>query len=102
MKTMVCVEASVFPVDTISHEGGLWLVTQWIQDRDTKEKWPARLIRLDVLPSYRILGPGFPADYSLGQPIPKGIFDGSISPEKATGYEVIDSPLLKRPDEPAN
>jgi hypothetical protein len=95
-KTMVSDGTSIFPMDTVEYEGGLWLVPLWLEAPETGWQTPARIIRMDILP-HRKLGPPFPADYTLPAPIPKGVLDGTTPSQQARGYVVIDHPAIKRP-----
>jgi len=95
-KTAVSDGKSIFPVDTIEHEGGLWLVPLWLATQDEKWKTPARLIRMDILPHQK-LGPPQPFDYALNNPIPKGVLDGTTPSKEAHGFVVIDRPEIQRP-----
>jgi hypothetical protein len=95
-KTIVSDGQSILPVDTIEHEGKLWLVPLWIEDQDTKEKWPARRIQMDIL-AHKKLGPPQPWDFHLLDPIPKGVLDGTVPSKEAHGFVVVDSPAIRRP-----
>jgi hypothetical protein len=94
--TMVSDGISLFPVDTIEHEGGLWLVPLWIGAPDGERLQPARIIRLDVLP-HRKLGPPQPFDYQLLAPIPKGVLDGTAPPQVMQQFDVRENPAIQRP-----
>jgi hypothetical protein len=92
LNTLVPMESGIFAMDTIEHEGMLWLVPEWI---DTPRKgWsrPARIVRLSLLPHSR--GPA-PFDYVLQNPIPKDVLNGQIPPQLAALYVVIEAPDIE-------
>jgi hypothetical protein len=90
----------IAPVPTIEYQGGLWLAPLWIEDQETKQRWPARIIRMDTLPHAKLVPPQ-PWDYQLLDPIPRGVLDGTIAPSEARGFVVIDRPEIQRPTDVA-
>jgi hypothetical protein len=96
MKTFVSDGESIGVLETINRRGVLWIVSLWIEDQERNTRVVGRIIRLSGL-SYRKLPPGAGADFVLDEPIPKGVLNGSIPPEKADGYIVEDHPSLKKP-----
>lgn len=95
-KTVVSDGKTLWPVDTIEHEGGLWLVPVWLEAPNEGWKKPARIIRMDILP-HKKLGPPQPWDFHLLDQVPKGILDGTTPSKEARGYVVIDLPEIQRP-----
>src|ERR1700694_4313180 len=66
-------------VDTIEHDGGLWLVPCWLDTPYPGMSKPARLIRLDSLARNNlgdISGRGAKTS-RLRDPMPKGVLEGS-------------------------
>ncbi len=98
-KTVVPVGSTVQIVDTIKHEGGLWLVPIWIDNKTTGLSKPGRRIRIDKLRHQKSSGETH--DFVLNGPIPKGVIDGSIPPESAIGFDVVDDPDLLNPSDGA-
>lgn len=86
----------LYPVDTIEHGGGLWLVPIWLEDPATGDKMPARIIRMDILP-HQILGPPQPVDFAVLDPIPKAVLYGGASSLEDSKYVVVDHPSIRRP-----
>lgn len=84
----------VFRVDTIEHEGSLWLVPKWVEVLDPAGQEPARAIRLTGLPyqTAQIAG----VDFYLQTPIPRGVLNGETPPEQAIGFVVVDRPADNR------
>jgi hypothetical protein len=94
-KTMVSTGSSIFPVDTVEHEGKLWLVPQWLYPPSKEWREPARLICISNL--------GFqdmrhmvnrPADFYLPVPLPKILFD-PIPQLAAEQYIVVEHPHIR-------
>lgn len=80
----------VWKIDTIEHEGALWLVPEWVEVTNPAGQEPKRAIRLTGLDYEDCPNPD--ADYFLRTPIPKGVLDGTTPPEKADGFVVVDRP----------
>jgi hypothetical protein len=91
-KTLVgCDNGTVYHVDTIEHQGKLWLVPEWLASPDAGWTKPARIVRLDTLHHDAIDG-DFGFDYILIGSMPKAVLDGQLSPETSTSFEVIEKP----------
>jgi hypothetical protein len=89
-------DGKIYKVDTIHHEGGLWLVPRWLDVPAKRETKPARLIRMDLLP-YQQIELGQPADFVLNGYMPKALLDCS-SPLKSTqSFEVLEPPEISFP-----
>ncbi len=105
LKTLVGTDVgTIDKVDTIEHEGGLWLVPMWLEIPAEGRRKPMRIIRLDVLPHQEVNGFGG-ADYLLTSGhIPKDVLECRTPQEQAVGFVVIDSPdiFLKLPDRTKN
>lgn len=87
LKSLVSVkDVGIVEIDTIAHEGKLWLVPEWIDGYpSTGFSTPARIIRIDLLPRS-----GTPDRPVLDAQIPQDVLDG-----KTTGrYEVVELPSL--------
>src|SRR6266545_1129458 len=89
------VNAKIYRVDTIEHEGKLYIVPEWLDNPLAGWRTPARLICLDGLP-YRAT-PGAPVDYLLNVGIPKSLFYGESPPQPGELFVVIDAPDIKFP-----
>lgn len=81
-------------VDTIEHEGKLWLVPEWNDTIDGKVTMPARLICLAELPLEKNTSGG-PADYVLQHPMTKAILNGQIPIELAGKVQVVHDPNIE-------
>jgi hypothetical protein len=85
----------IFSVDTIEHQGGLWLVPQWTGSTTAGVRRPMRIIRIDLL-RYQKPGPkGY--DYLLNDPVPIGILFGQPAPQETQGFLVITQPDMSLP-----
>lgn len=93
-QTMVPSENSILKCDTIEHEGGLWLVPEWLHAKDEGWMSPHRIILLSVLPHQE--GGDF-ADYILNVPIPTSVLDGTASKEEAQQFVVVERPAIRFP-----
>ena len=90
-KTVVSNGMTVLPIDTISHEGGLWLVPHWIVTPDGQCLMPDRMIRIDLL-SLRKLQPRDPWDYHLLDCVPDQVLIGPLAAGESSSFEIIDRP----------
>ncbi len=103
-KTLVSTDdGSIVLLDTIEHEGGLWLVTQWLENPSQGMRSPERIIGLDVLPYRATKLDG--ADYILSSGrIPVDVLASKIPQSKVADFVVIDLPqiYLKLPDRTTN
>jgi hypothetical protein len=90
-KTVVASGAAIVPVDTISYEGGLWLVPCWTPASDRQCLMPARMIRIDLL-SLRKLHPRLPWDYHLLDHVPDDVLGGAVAANDCGPFEIIDRP----------
>lgn len=78
--------------DAIQHEGVLWLVTHWSEPRETGERQPLRIIRLETAAPQEAPA-GYPFDLMVApSPIPKAVLDGTAPPEQERGFDVRVSP----------
>jgi hypothetical protein len=93
-KTMVSDGKSIFPIDTIEHEGKLWLVFEWLAPPSKEWREPARLVCLSNLPYRDLRGQGFPTDFSLSHPLPKVLFE-AIPRLPDEPYIVIEHPHIR-------
>lgn len=95
-KTMISDGTSIFPVDTIEHEGKLWLVLKWLAPEGGGWRTPERIICLSNLrfQDLRHMGDKRPADFSLPVPLPKALFE---SPPRLPNeqYVVIEHPHIR-------
>ena len=83
-------DGALYRVDTIEHEGKMWLVPSWLDNPVAGHRIPERLILLDVLPHQKT--PDGPADFVLSPGIPKSVFDGEVLPQPGDGFVVIEVP----------
>jgi hypothetical protein len=103
-KTLVGTEnGTIVMIDTIEHEGGLWLVPQWLENPSQGVRSPRRIIRLDVLPYEATTFGG--ADYLLSRGhIPTDVLECKTQQAQVADFVVIDLPEIfqKLPDRTKN
>lgn len=98
--TAVAVGRDILTVDTIEHEGLLWLVPNWTERPDLKLMRPERIILLSTL---RHSPHGDLAhDYVLHDPLPKSLLYGPNPKSAGPQYVVEMHPeiLVPVPDDP--
>lgn len=94
-KTMISDGSSIFPADTIEHEGKLWLVLRWLVPPSREWREPERLICLSNLMLQDLRGmANRPADFSLPVPLPKVLFE-PIPKLPVEQYVVIEHPHIR-------
>ena len=98
-RTMVTIveTGEVSTCDTITYDGGLWLVSEWIEVPTDGYKEPARLIRIDKLRHRKIAGEKFPATFLLNVPLPKALFNAVVPTDLLAKFEVVDLPGILYP-----
>ena len=101
MKTLVGMdgEPNIVLVDTIEHEGKLWLVPKWLASPSEGVQRPERIVRIDTLQRQKIdrSKGGWAADYLLKAPMPRSVLQGPIQSGKDSVYEVIPQPDIELP-----
>lgn len=101
MKTLVGLsdDNKILSVDTIEHEGKIWLVPKWLASPVEGVQRPERLVRIDVLQHQRIVRkPGsLPADYVLNSPVPRHALEGAPHRQKEPAFEIVWSPDIQVP-----
>ena len=93
MKTTAAFGHEIHKVDTIEHEGGLWLVPHWIDYLSEGVTMPNRIIRLDILP-HDDFGPG---EFVLTSPLPIELLSRESPKQPIPGYEVHELPEIRYP-----
>lgn len=93
LKTYVIAGGGIHTVDTIEHEGKLWLVPNWLDDLAEGVTMPSRIIRLDVLRYERMGTEGF----ALRDPMPKALLERRTPPKPIPGYEYQELPDIRFP-----
>lgn len=84
----------------ILHEGALWLVIGWLENRAERARRPARLVRPLRLRFERVRDPRpFGPDYSLSGPFPRCALDGPVPALRELGFDVLDLPDARFPVE---
>lgn len=97
-KTMISLEgeAKFYQMDTIEHEGKMWLVPCWLEASSEGWKTPERIICLDDLPHQKgssdIL-----ADFILNDPLPIFVLSGQIPKDSNYSSIVIMRPGIRIP-----
>lgn len=89
-------DGKLYKVDTIEHQGKMWIVSEWLDNPLAGLRKPTRIILLDLLPHQK--SSGGPADFVLNDGMPKYIFDGQPprTPEDAR-FVVIERPDILFP-----
>jgi len=91
-KTLITFPDGIYAIDTIEHEGELWLVPEWIGGTPAGGySMPVRIIRVPLLQD---AGPAVSADYIVSYPLPKDVLDGEIPTELAHACDVIEKPQI--------
>jgi hypothetical protein len=100
MRTYVtCDDGKMLLIDTIEHEGDLWLVPEWLATTFPKMHKPARIIRLpkeglqDL--GHDFLGSGIHAR-KLDGPIPKAVVDGTSQSGWPPGVQEAPELMIRR------
>lgn len=86
---------TLFHCDVVEFEGIFWLVPEWLENRDTGWKIPARIVSFQHLPHQFERGAPF-GDFVLNVPVSKTIFDGA-PPPTGSPYRVIQRPNIQVP-----
>src|SRR5438552_15905806 len=69
-------------IDVIEHDGLQWLVSTWLVDHATGERYPDKVVCLSVLPHQVVEHPHY--RYVVTNPLPKSVLDGT----EQVGYVV--------------
>lgn len=87
-------EEHSYLIDTIYFEGAWWLVASWFQARESGERIPNRLVRLDGLKYQEVNDECY--RFLLNSSIPKSVMDGK--PEE--GYLIKQYPAVQEAEGP--
>ena len=88
----------IYLVDTISYEGKMWLVPEWLDNPRGGWRKPTRIILLDILPHQKTQGGDSHAHFVLNHGIPKSVFfDGQIPPQPEDYFVVIEGQDIQFP-----
>lgn len=88
---------SIYKIDTIKHDGGVWLVPSWHEHVGKGYMTPERIVRLDTLP-HQALGQGSKiGHYNLNDPIPYACLFGPLPSEGYDYPQVLSSPDIRIP-----
>lgn len=95
-KAYVGNESGLFKIDVIEFEGGLWLVTEWLDNKAQGWTTPARIIRMDTIPHQRAQQ-GSDVDYVVNISIPKALLSGCdpTTVETELPLEIRDLPGIR-------
>lgn len=85
---------NIVMMDVIEHQGGFWLVPEWLDNRAQQVTMPVRIVSLETLPHQRTRGR---PEFVVNDPVPKYVFDGHVPPEQATKYIVVERPDIRIP-----
>lgn len=92
-KSIVMHEDGFCEMDTIEHEGLLWLVPTWIDTATPGYSTPERIVCLSML-AHALLPPGDRYLASVQNPIPKSVLYGPGPSSAIAGYVVRFHPGL--------
>jgi len=84
-------DGHVYKCDTIEYRGNLWLVPSWIENNETGESKPERIINIKNV-RYQTMDTDGDYHLVLNEPIPKDIFDGKDKAKTNIKFEVVDHP----------
>lgn len=94
---MNCDDGNTHLVDTIEHEGDLWLVPSWLETQFPHMQKPARIIRMDrrrlQFLGHDVLGTGL-AIHKLDGLVPKAVLDGASASLSGPLLDVQEAPEL--------
>lgn len=99
LKTLVGLDSGggLYHMETIEHQGKMWLVPGWLEAPSEGWKIPARIICLDPLPHQK-LPQGDPyGDFVLNGPLHKSVCDGHTQLTAGYAYVVIERPDIRIP-----
>jgi hypothetical protein len=88
---------TIYKVDVIEHDNGLWLVPQWYDVPSEGVSKPARIIRMDTLPYQKMDDPDRFGDFILNVPIPDAVLNLPTPKEPVAGFEVHEMPEINFP-----
>lgn len=97
LKALVGSDTGLFTIDVIEFEGGLWLVTEWIDKKALGWTTPARIIRLDTIP-HQVAQSGLNgANFVVNVSIPTAILHGADPTTVKTEHplEIRDLPEIR-------
>lgn len=75
LKAYVGTDVSLIVMDVIEFEGGLWLVTEWLDNKAQGWTTPARIIRMDTIP-HQLAHPSDSVDFVVNISIPIALLQG--------------------------
>jgi hypothetical protein len=91
-------KGSIVKCDTIEHDGGLWIVPQWLVSHGEGVQRPAYAIRVDTLPLAKFeAGSKFGHYYLQQGHIPIDVLEGRSTQGPHGEYEVMQSPDIRLP-----
>jgi hypothetical protein len=85
-------DGQIYQVDTIEHDGMLWLVPRWHECAAAGWRKPERIICVSTMAHQK-----WGDKHVLNSPIPRDIFDGRAEPKPADGILVIEMPDISLP-----
>jgi hypothetical protein len=97
LKTFVAFGSAIHKVDTIEHEGKLWLVPHWLDSPSEGVTRPNRIIR----PVGAAFAPYGEGEFVLEKPVPKELLARETPKAPLPGYEVRELPDIRFPLAPA-
>ena len=99
-QTMMSIDGDpgkLFKMDTIHHEGRIWLVPKWLSPPSREWQKPERIVCLSNL-KHQVLPQGSPyGDYMIPYSIPTSVLYGPGLPPKDSEYVVIEDPDVHVP-----
>jgi hypothetical protein len=101
LKALVGSDAGLLAIDVIEFDNGLWLVTEWLENRDIGWQTPARIIRMDTIPHQKCnpAPHNHGANFVVNVSIPKAILSGADPTQAGSEFplEVRDLPGVRVP-----
>lgn len=95
LQALVILQSSgdIVQIDAIKHEGGIWLVPNWLDNIIEKTTSPQRIIRMDTL-QHQAVEPGSEHQFVVNTPIPEYMFDDQLPDNIDPQFEVVENPPL--------
>lgn len=94
-KTLITIsDGTVRQVDTIAHDGDLWLVPKWLDGPYPGYRRPWRMIRLSPLKPRIRSDSGFLLRFEVQEEVPIELLDGELGARGDLCYEFVEKPRL--------
>jgi hypothetical protein len=87
---------NIYWIDTIKWRNSLWLVPEWLDAPEEGWSTPARIVLLAQFQHQVLDGSGeWALDFLVNDAVPKAVFEGTMSPQQAKRFVVIERPPIR-------